>query len=104
MEVRIPYTILMRFAKTTPALTVLLLDTKKLLGCGMLPAGKIRRCSRNRGEPLHQFFRSPLLDQIERRFPFIAAAAFKPDGDLVVLGVRDETVALWRLTTVPQKK
>jgi len=44
------------------------------------------------------------LDPEERRPPTLAAATFKPNGDLMVLGLRYETVAMWRLTTVKLAK
>jgi WD40 repeat protein len=36
--------------------------------------------------------------------PHIEAAAFRPNGDLMVLGSARNTVVMWRATTVPLKK
>jgi WD40 repeat protein len=44
-----------------------------------------------------------VLDPRERRPPELIAATFKTNGDLLLVGTRFETLALWRVTTVPQK-
>ena len=75
------------------------------IGLWDVASGKNTRAFGDRGpNPYLSFADRFLLDPKEQRFPFLAAAAFKPNGDLMVLGVRGETVALWRLTSVPQKK
>jgi hypothetical protein len=45
-----------------------------------------------------------ILDPEEGREPEIADAAFRRNGDLMVLGTLRETVVLWRQTSVPVRK